>query len=161
MEPHAGAEAICSAARDGDLCKLRGLLAARPALATATDSRGCTPLWWAAAWESDDAVRLLVEAAPATALTGDAEGQLPLHKAAERLSAGVVRLLLEAAPAAAQTADAKGQLPLHRATYWGWPEVLRPCWRRRQLQRSPQVPAAGSRCTPQHILGGQKQCARC
>ena len=145
MERPTTVGAMCEAAAEGNLPELRRLLAADPGLATATDSAGQTPLWWAAAMLGEepfyvcplayldggetyvDAVHVLLEAAPAAALIADKEGCLPLHLAARRSYAEPegVQLLLEAAPEAAMAADAEGGLPLHRAAIGGSTEAAR------------------------------------
>ena len=95
METPATAQAICCAAADGNL------LAVNPGLATSIYGAGDrTPLWYAAFWGKEAAVRLLLEVAPEAALIADVEGWLPLHAAAHGNRAETVHLPLDAAPAA-------------------------------------------------------------
>ena len=119
MEPVEAVKAVCQAAAAGDFRLLQQLLAADPGLATATDSMGCTALWWAADKGKEGAISLLLEAAPSAVLITDAYGSLPLHEAAGAGSAGAVCLLLEAAPEAAMAANTNGSLPLHIAARYG------------------------------------------
>lgn len=111
------------AAQRGDLPRLRQLLAAAPALATATNRDGRTALSHAAEAGEEGAVRLLLEAGPEAALLQDSLGRTPLFWAASFWRREAVLLLLEAAPGAAEVASAArepfvGRLPLHRLAVW-------------------------------------------
>ena len=153
MEPPASVEGVCTctAAAEGELNELERLLAADPGLATSTDSRGRTPLMWAADYGKEGAVRMLLEAAPATALVPDSSGQLSLHEAAWGGSSEAVRLLLEAAPAAALIAGAEGYLPLHLAAADGSAEQVRLL-----LEAAPEAALTADvrGCLPLHFAAG-------
>ena len=128
----ASLEALCAAARAGELPELRRLLAAAaPQLATATDAEGQTALMYAVRAGQDEAAVLLLEAAPAAALVQDAQGWLPLHRAclcrtgqSGGCGSSTLRRLLEAAPAAASAPTQLGYLPLHYLAMWAGEPLL-------------------------------------
>jgi ankyrin repeat protein len=110
-------KAIIKAAKSGDLEKVKGLLAADPALLHARDTDGSTPLH-CAAWKGHEhlVVFLLDAGADANVQNNnDHWGTTPLHAAAHANHARIVEALIEGG-AALDAHDSQGKTPLHHTT---------------------------------------------
>ncbi len=114
-------ETILTAARAGDLAKVRRFLAEDAAAVTETDSAGNTPLHRAASKGQAAAVELLLAAGADVDALND-RGAAPLHQAAAAGDAATVAALL-AAGADPSTADNDGATPLHVAAEQGQAEL--------------------------------------
>ncbi|KAM5349338.1 hypothetical protein ACJ41O_005843 [Fusarium nematophilum] len=89
------------------------------------DSRGQTPLWWAAVEGHEAIVRLLLDRG-AHAETTDGRGRTPLWMAAPRGHVAVVRLLLDGGAHTEEVADeGEGRTPLWMAAANGHVAVVR------------------------------------
>ena len=100
--------------------RLRTLLEANPANATAQDPFGMTPLHWAARAGATTCLPMLLEAG-ADANAANKTKRTPLHLAAETDNpnqAAAIDLLVHHG-AMLDVQDKKGRTPLHRATYEG------------------------------------------
>ena len=97
---------------------LEGLMGVFPAGALHADTKGWTPLHWAASRRaSPSTLRCLLRHEPTAAATADKNGSLPLHVAvaAGSNSAESIEMLLDAHAAGAEVPDGEGRLPLHYA----------------------------------------------
>jgi hypothetical protein len=109
------------AVRQGDLTKVRALLASNPALVVSKDSAGSTPLHLAAATSHKEIAELLIaNKADVNAKAND--GTTPLHQAAFDGSTDVARLLL-ANGAEINARENTGYTSLHAAAVMGHEEV--------------------------------------
>lgn len=159
MEAGSAFEALCAAARSGDLPRLQQLLDAAAELAAAADSSGQTPLLHAAdAWQAGAV--LLLEAAlrsaaiSAKSLPGDAKGELPLYRLAAWADEGLMRRALAAAPGAASAECWRG-CPLHVAAESGNRGAVRVL-----LDRGAgccQLPSILALSPPEYALGCRKR----
>ena len=85
---------IHDAAMKGDLAKVKALLQDHPDLIISEDADGETPLHWAAAFDQEDMVDLLLaNTADGNTKTNKA-GETPLHAAAAKGNKGVAEKLL-------------------------------------------------------------------
>jgi len=113
---------IHEAAADGDIERVRVLLAKDPTLANAKDRIGSTPLHWAAAEGHEDVVRLLlsnradVNARPGNLVT-------PLGSAAHRGQADIVKLLISNG-ANVDLADVTHITPPATAAFGGYKQIV-------------------------------------
>ena len=113
---------IHTAAYDGDLSRLRGLLATNAALVNAKTTNGSTPLHYAARAGRREALTMLLDAgADLKAL--DSQKHTPLHCAAHHGQTGVVALLIERG-ADFRASDDDGCTPLHLAVLSGEPKLV-------------------------------------
>jgi ankyrin repeat protein len=109
-------DAIHDAARDGNLATVQTLLKDNPALVSAKDLKGATPLHWAARSGHKDVAQLLVsDSADVNAKDGD--GDAPLHWAVREDHKDVAEFLL------ANKADVNAQ------NYNGWTPLAMAAWK--------------------------------
>jgi ankyrin repeat protein len=112
--PAIGGE-ICEAADKGDTEKVKALLKTNPALASASNSDGRTPLHYAVRSKNKGIITLLLES-HADINAKDYLGQTPLHWAAGREDPEIAKLLL-ANKADVNSRDLGGATPLHDGFY--------------------------------------------
>ena len=120
---------IQKAAEEGDLARVRALLAAHPTSVDATDDKGRTPLYNAADSGHLDVVKLLLEKGATVDVRTKEEGPYdnhitPLMAAAGRGHLDVVKLLLEKG-AAVDARGRNGSTPLSFAAEDGHAEVAK------------------------------------
>ena len=114
--------AFQTAARQGDLEKVKALLRDNPDLVFSKDNYGQTPLHYAAATAHKDVVELLLASkAEVNAMAND--GDTPLHLAATEGHKDVVELLL-ASKAEVNAMANDGTKPLHLAAAEGHKDVV-------------------------------------
>lgn len=109
---------IISAAKKGDLAKVKGLIAFDSALVHANDTDGSTPLH-CATWKGhvDTVAFLLTAGANVNAQNNNEHwGTTPLHAAAHANQAAIAKLLLEYG-ADVNAKDMNGQTPMHHTTF--------------------------------------------
>ena len=126
-DPPSPADALCKAAARGDLPAVQAALADNPALAACVDTRGYSPLAWAALNDQAAVVAALLRAgAPRAA--ADPAGLTALHWSAARGSVAAAAALLaeagEASAALLTAPDAQGYSPLHVAAQHDAPAWL-------------------------------------
>jgi ankyrin repeat protein len=113
---------IHEAAADGNIKRVRDLLAKDPTLANAKDRFGSTPLHWAAAEGHGDVVKLLLSnKADVNARSGNLI--TPLGSAAHRGQADVVKLLISNG-ANVDLADDTDLTPLATASFRGYKQIV-------------------------------------
>ena len=109
---------IIKAAKNGQVARLKELLAADPALIKARDKDGSTPLH-CATWKGQEEVAALLIKAGADVNAhneNDHWGTTPLHAAAHANQAAIAELLI-AAGADVKAQDREGRTPLFHTTF--------------------------------------------
>ncbi len=115
--PEPGKE-IIKAAKSGQIERVRGLLAADPALVHARDKDGSTALHCATWKGHQEIVAFLLEAGADVNAhnSNDHWGTTPLHAAAHANQAAIAQLLIEHG-ADVNARDLNGKTPMHHTTF--------------------------------------------
>ena len=116
--------ALCNAVAEGDLNKVRTLVA-RGANLNVTDTRGRTPLYYAAWYDEPEIADFLISRGADPNRGASWKGfDTPLHRAAYHGSVRVAKVLIEHG-VKADLRNSSEATPLHIAAWHGHPDVVR------------------------------------
>ncbi len=104
---------IHEAAKEGDIEKVKSILAIDPSRLSVQDAFGYTPLHWAALMKHKDIVKYLIDMGAEVNITG-LDGCTPLHSAAGQNAVAIIGMLIKKG-AVIEAHDGWGNTPLHIA----------------------------------------------